>query len=627
VNFLPAEFDFNFMNDHSPHSLGTILSESSPPSEPISLSFVPAAIDLEQDFTDDHSSHSLSTFLTDYNMTPALEDGSSRDYVSSGVISIPSSPISESGVVMNNRGSTSMPQFLSGHSTREMLEASFGISRTPSEALNPFPRYQEPRLEVGSWEMLTHFFQRRTCNILSVKNDNDKNPWQTLVWPLVKENPALDHAIAAMTCLHMSRIHPQLRSRGLRHLRLGMEDLTAQRSGGRMRLDAALAATLALGFAETWDHQRSSTGYAHIQKAQDLVHEISSAFHSSQFTRSQRRCLNFLTNTWIYMDVIARLTTSDVRLPIDFTFMNACNNLNVSEDTPQIDPLMGCAVTLFPIIGRVADLVGCIWNDSAKGNSPAIISQAVELLRVIECWSPTVDLCASEDSPSVISDSIQTAEAYRWATLLLLYQAVPAIPSLLSLQELAQKVLVFIATIPISSGTTIVQIFPLLAAGCEIVNEEERKWVRERWVAMAKRMITGIVDRCLNVTVEVWRRRDQQQSSDQSCAQILSSLTSGLRDNAAIEGVVTRQDMEVDEVLTESRDIGTSNNDVATLQMPSRLIASTKCTNKAVVTKLPQVRKPVANTLHWLGVMRDWKWESKMPKHIILFTITETNNS
>jgi hypothetical protein len=57
------------------------------------------------------------------------------------------------------------------------------------------------------------------------------------------------------------------------------------------------------------------------------------------------------------------------------------------------------------------------------------------------------------------------------------YTSTPGVPLH---EQLAQKVLVYFATVPISSGMIIVQTFPLLVAGCEAAEKENRDWVTER---------------------------------------------------------------------------------------------------------------------------------------------------
>lgn len=376
--------------------------------------------------------------------------------------------------------------------------------------------WAQPRLPLNSQEMLVVQFDRQTCGILSVKDGPNENPWRTVLWPLAQDSEHLYHAIASLTAFHSSKVSPELRVDGMGHMHKSVTKLATSLSNMRLdcRLDgneieAALATTLVLAFSESWD-QHVSTGIKHLKGARYFVNQAVSkhqkALQEGRDNAQQLTRLRFLCNSFIYMDVIARLTSVEED---DFGDLDrVLATFRQPLDTmPEIDPLMGAASTLFPLIGRVAAIVTRVRKTAS--NSFTLISDAIELKRRIEQWQPPA--CASfeipEDPTSDVQHSIQTAEAYRWATLLYLHQAVPEIPSDPA-AVLADRVLKYLATVPLSSRAIIVQIFPLLAASCEAITQEDRNWVRDRWAAMSARMSIGNVDKCFEVIKEVWDRRD-----------------------------------------------------------------------------------------------------------------------
>ncbi|KAG9801886.1 hypothetical protein KCU77_g23973, partial [Aureobasidium melanogenum] len=77
---------------------------------------------------------------------------------------------------------------------------------------------------------------------------------------------------------------------------------------------------------------------------------------------------------------------------------------------------------------------------------------------------------------------------------------------------MAKKVLVFLATVPLASRCVIIHVYPLFMAGCEADVEEDRQWIKSRWAAMSQRMRIGIIDKCVDVMEEVWRRRDEYKN-------------------------------------------------------------------------------------------------------------------
>lgn len=379
---------------------------------------------------------------------------------------------------------------------------------SPSLDVSDFAFFQNIELEADDKDEVESLFHQETVTVLSIWEDRDRDPWRSIIWPMAQESKALYHAIAAMTFLMQSKYTPHARERGLIHARKSTQQLAADLSSGEIQIDTALAATIALGFAEAWDFQKSSTGRTHIQGARILLQQSILHYQLSQPSDDAVLArLRFLGNTWIYMDVLARLT-SDCGPGLDSDLLHFFTDAGPLAVREELDPLMGYAASLFPVIGRVADLIAKIRTRNQRRNSPMIISEGIELRHVIEDWSPAIDLEEVEKPTSNMVEAIQTAEAYRWATLLLLQEAVPELPSLVAYKELGQKTLVYLATIPSASATINVHTYPLMVAATQAVEEEDRQFVRERWKIMRNRMVNGIIDRCEDVMEEVWRRRD-----------------------------------------------------------------------------------------------------------------------
>ena len=202
-----------------------------------------------------------------------------------------------------------------------------------------------------------------------------------------------------------------------------------------------------------------------------------------------------------------------------------------------------------------------------KSNSVAIVSQAIELKALIERWEPPEFFEPPEDPTSEVQHGIQTAHAYRWATVLYLHQAVPEIPMPAEAEsELAKRVLILLATVPLRSRTNIIHMFPLLVAGCEADQEEDREWVVDRWAAMQARLMLGTGDRCLEVVREVWARRDAFEAEKDHQRQMRAAT--GGRDTMVRRG---------------------STSTMGNIEF----------------------EKTVRGKLHWVNVMREWEWEGE----------------
>ncbi|KAH3670985.1 hypothetical protein OGAPHI_000696 [Ogataea philodendri] len=398
-------------------------------------------------------------------------------------------------------------------------------------------------------------YERYTSAIMSIKNGPSENPWRTLFLPLTQQYPVVCNAVSAMACFHLARGDSQLRSQGMKHMKSAIVDLVHGLSDKTLPPDVALASCLALAMGEAWD-RHVTTGIGHLRGARTMILQImnnlqggqkalvqiedgrassrSSSFSSagtpasSGADRKVSSNLQFLFNTWMYFDVLARMTTdpdeeeaklshiradeADDEKPRkkrkvnDFdTIMDKFQESKVNS-SQDIDPLLGVMQKLFPIIGNVAGLIHQVRRESK--NTLSIITQAVNLKRELENWKPpTLRSFQVEDPLFDLPSTLATAEAYRYSTLLYLHQAVPEIPSKSS-HNLAEKVLMLLASIPDSSRTCVTHIYPLLVASCEALPGEEREWVKEKWKLLGSKMWLGSIDRSLEVVKEVWSRKD-----------------------------------------------------------------------------------------------------------------------
>jgi len=516
------------------------------------------------------------------------------------------SPPSQSSWISSPTPSTVSSGSSDSHSSMEQLISVHDIFRRPTVAAN-------------SPEVLLSFFDKNTCGIMSVKDGPTENPWRTLIWPLARDSQALYHAISSMTAFHMCRERPQLRVEGMEHMRKSIRFLAQGLSHGNIRDDAALGTTLVLAFSEAFD-THISTGIEHLRGARVLLNQALAKFSPQSVPTEEFRRLQFLYNVWVYLDVLARLTSdSDESNSISPT-MSYAPLLPSSE----IDPLLGCAATLFPLIGQAARLVQRVRK--SERNSVGVISAAMGLKTALETWQVEENYCPIEDPSSDVRHCMKTAEAYRWATLLYLHQAVPELPPVPA-HELAEKVMRLIASIPESSRSCIVHIYPLLAAGCEAIGDEERNWVKSRWEGMVSRMWIGNVDKAWQVVKEVWYRRDRFLSRQTPSSRMAPFSAPGSRYGSPpreFESQHKRKrfdSSDIDDILTLDSSVYESD-----FNSPGRrallnptagrpqleLQGKRSCASDV----LQEHRKgdfeyevSIKGRLHWLGVMKDWRWE------------------
>ncbi|ODV79646.1 uncharacterized protein CANTADRAFT_29470, partial [Suhomyces tanzawaensis NRRL Y-17324] len=344
------------------------------------------------------------------------------------------------------------------------------------------------------------------------------------------------------------------------------------------------------------------------------------------------KSLQFLFNIWIYFEVLAQMTTDnnnddkgiDLVATITSMLQNSRNkekqsrrirlvysetgnrdsrsgfNLFDNLDTfnynnEYVDPLLGCAQSLFLLMGKVATLIAKIrkkGSDKTR-NSLTIITVAAELKHQLIEWKPTITptmlkqansggMCDDSSSGNTwdISSCITTAEAYRFATLLYLHQAVPEIPSLSS-HQLAEKIFILLAAIPTTSHLYVVHIFPLLVGSCEAEPGEEREWCEARWAHLSQRMWIGNIDRAFEVVKEVWRRKDEYLH----------------RKRRSMDASDLKVNVSNDEQDGKLRNISA--------QISGLMAAVHSNQNSSVEDILGGISSP----LHWNTVMKEWGWE------------------
>jgi hypothetical protein len=466
------------------------------------------------------------------------------------------------------------------------------------------PLLNQVKLQNDSAEVLLSTFDKETCGILSIRDGPHENPWRTSILPLIHESEALYHALAAVTAFHGVTLRPEMKRVGVDHIRRSARLLA--RDIQHMRPDIALTLTLVLAFAESWD-VHVTTGIKHLQGAKQFLQQAVPIAQQLGPDHPFSQRISFLRNTWVYADVISRLTSLDADDSTDF---DAAYDADTTVDTDasgnpriEIDPLMGCAASLFPLIGRAANIVRRVRQTSC--NSSPLVSEASGVQSALAHWSPPLCLLEPEDATCLAADAVRTAESYRWATLLYLHQAVPELPSPPA-HELARNALTQVALVPPHSHTSIVQIYPLLAGGCEALHPADREWVVGRWLAMARRMLIGNIDRCVEVVREVWTRRDQARGAR------------GIRCPASCNespswNLAELERWGLSHDLSRADDAGTGAvfwtaalNNIP--PVPSAGETPETDPRKAETDQLPHART-VRGNLHWIGVMEEWNWE------------------
>ncbi|RLV93661.1 hypothetical protein JA1_002387 [Spathaspora sp. JA1] len=430
---------------------------------------------------------------------------------------------------------------------------------------------------------LLYLYSEYTCSILSIKNGTKENPWRELILPQAIHYPCLYNSMASMTLFHLSgSLNPEamadMRSRGYSYMKKCVFELLKGLSSAeevKLPADIALATCLNLAFIDSW-YTPTTSGIAHLKGAKSMIERVLKILNEksestdklvlvdNNFDRELEqgkihipKSIQFLFNVWIYLQVLAQMTSNSnqddkgVDLVAAITSMSQPVHKNANPETTSesgeqqetspstdpfsisplidftnytpelIDPLLGCGQSLFSIMGKVANLSIKIRKSKTNAkhtNSIMTISTASNLKQQLINWKPPIS-STDHDHPFTPTDSttwdipqcIATAESYKYATLIYLHQSVPEIPCLSS-HKLAQKIFFLLASIPEDSNLHVVLIFPILVASCEANPGEERDWCVDRWRILFEKMGIGNVERAFDIVKEVWKRKDEQMN-------------------------------------------------------------------------------------------------------------------
>ena len=485
-------------------------------------------------------------------------------------------------------------------------------------------------------EILICRFFTFTCSIMSIfpsheiSNNPQCNPWQTLVWPLVRTGdfPMLYHALLSMACCQGSHTDVSLRAEGVKHMQTSLDILQRNDTWLHLPVEVILATCLALGFSESWVCWRPNikSGASYVKNAkQCILHALRSGAHS----RAQKRKLRFLCKTYLYVDVIARLTTADSDVSNDAFDSIALQvlGMGLEDDSERVkkqkqsstesnssvfshlDPLMGSATTLFPLIGHVTNLILRVCR--APTSTPSIISNALDLKERLQAWS-----CDPAHSTHRLQEEANhTAEAYRLATLLHLHQSIPELlpanQSLASFSaQMGVQILNYLARVASSSGTLIVQIYPLLVGGCEVQSEDDRAWVRDRWKVMKSRMGIGNVNKAEEVMGEVWQRRDAAVVPVSSPSGSFSWYDFVFDGENPCENVgMGLEDFDFDDIFNANAAKEPGCCAFESSMFPGDDTPTSQSVLGMDGNMVEDAEYTIRGRLHWAGVMKEWGWE------------------
>ncbi|KAH8660093.1 fungal-specific transcription factor domain-containing protein [Xylariales sp. PMI_506] len=353
--------------------------------------------------------------------------------------------------------------------------------------------------EVGEKHLLNHFLQSVARSLVLV--EDDENPFICITVPMALENTTIRHALAALSACHLSRIYPEFERDLFHHRSYALRGLKAELESQKNRA-ASLTATLFLCLLEICaGNSRRWLLYLHGARA----------ILNSKVEASESPTMDFLTDLYDYLCVIASLTADNVPSPCHQSKFGL-----MSPGPSGIHPIFGIASNLYTTLARVNHLSHLHSNDhilSSDRSSEAqdqLKSEVEAVEMALQSWSPLV---LGEDLRQDMVEVRAAAFAVQWATMLRLRDIVDVDYSASKLdaaQNRAQghvdNILSVLSLIRPGSRMEAHMLFPLFMAGIFSTTKAGRLTLEFRINQMSNSIGFGSIASAHQMLGELWAR-------------------------------------------------------------------------------------------------------------------------
>ncbi|KAL7266455.1 hypothetical protein RUND412_010997 [Rhizina undulata] len=331
---------------------------------------------------------------------------------------------------------------------------------------------------------------------LSVVPD-EINPFQSLFIPMTLEQPAMRNALLALSASHLRRFHPHYEVVMVNYQQMALSQMLGLLEvGTEEALMEGLGTALCLCLHQICEGN-SKDWSLHLKAATDIINSLGGP---TNFPPS----VQFLLEATAYFDSIATLTFS--------TPANLSHEFYVpTTSSLTAHALFGTAHGIFPLIAEISNLAALKPQFLASVEFKNI---ATSLLQRLITWTPPP--CRNTPSdPSLCMKTTAAAQALQSAALLRLQEIMygPPLPDP-HVGLLVDGILELVQSIPAGDLVESILVFPMVMAGVNAQNEEQRLKVRTRLEVMetsigfgnvvdARRFVEGAWD-CIDRTREEW---------------------------------------------------------------------------------------------------------------------------
>ncbi|KAF1920115.1 fungal-specific transcription factor domain-containing protein [Ampelomyces quisqualis] len=344
-----------------------------------------------------------------------------------------------------------------------------------------------------------HHFLNHTARIL-VPHDCERNPFRQILPQMAVADDNIMHLLLAYSAAHRARMlkQPEPSNR----IAVWVQDVfpklrQALNDNPNDISDNTLAAVIMMASLEiicSGTFEVPITWQNHLTMARQMI----VARGGPQGMDRENHVAYFLSRWFAYLDVLGSLSGNRTDMPLGSSYWSN-PNAAVDEDF-EIDCLMGFTTHCIGNLARISELAkvceplriddkGNVRNDWMPDTD--IVGRAVQIRRQLEEGLLDKNIrkgCNHRSSAATESkgawdaaEIYATNEMYHWAGLIHLYRRVLGKPATdVEVQHAVREIVSLLNKIRRGSTAEACLIFPMFAAGCDTVDQEQRGRIMER---------------------------------------------------------------------------------------------------------------------------------------------------
>ncbi|KAF2629219.1 hypothetical protein BU25DRAFT_18450 [Macroventuria anomochaeta] len=400
--------------------------------------------------------------------------------------SIPASVISDE--------STSS-SFTSTPTTLQSPMSVFSVPRTPVHSTGLGPDFS------ASDRRLLHYWVEQLSSLISVAPRNGRpTPFQLHLTSMVYDSTALRSTVLSMAAHHLAlqTSDPSLRFQAYRHQRDAIHLLQDLIQDPRQaHSESALATVLMMQVsARLFGEDDEANVVNHLMGAKAMIARRGA---DDWLGPSSAR---FLLSLFAYHDILSSISRGHRPLFDHGADFKAIEGV---EDMRSIAKVL-------LIVARTSQLQHAIKIGREGGREPALTEEEDATGRDLQQKLLAMQFDAQRNEPHNNLDISLTAEAYRHAAFIYLYRTWLGVgaPNPISIEHI-QNCLAYISRVDVTSPLTSSHVWPLFTAGCEVIDNTQRQFVRDRFQAMYASKLFPSWNRVMRDIEDVWAAKDEEE--------------------------------------------------------------------------------------------------------------------